>query len=442
MNTKVPNIDYNEAIKSSGLFKKLGFILFALVVYRLGTYIPIPGINSAVLEQIFSQHKDGILGIFDMFSGGALMRMSIFTLGVMPYISASIIMQLMQSSFDGLKALKEQGTIGRKKIQQYTRYLTIVLALFQSYGISNGMLNISDTVDPTLGSVLFFQISSVICMTAGTVFLMWLGEQITENGFGSGISIIIFAGIVANLPFAIFNTFELGRTGALSAIAILMIIALMFILIVVICFVERAQRRLLVQYPKRQVGNKVFGGQSSYLPLKVNVAGVIPAIFASSLLLFPNTISNFSSSSEGILASISFYLGHGKPLYMLAFFSLIVFFAFFYTGVVFNPKEQAENLRNYGGFVLGYRPGEQTAAYLEHVIYRLTFVGAIYLGLIALIPEMLISRLSVPFYLGGTSLLIVVVVAMDFFSQIQTQLYSSQYEKALSKNKVYKSKWL
>jgi preprotein translocase subunit SecY len=279
-------------------------------------------------------------------------------------------------------------------------------------------------------------------MTAGTIFLMWLGEQITENGFGSGISIIIFAGIVANLPFAIFNTFELGRTGALSAIAILLIIALMISLVIVICFVERAQRRLLVQYPKRQVGNKVFGGQSSFLPLKVNIAGVIPAIFASSLLLFPNTISNFSSSSEGILASISFYLGHGKPLYMLFFFSLIVFFAFFYTGVVFNPKEQADNLRNYGGFVLGYRPGEQTANYIEHVVYRLTFVGAIYLGLIALIPEFLIAKLSVPFYLGGTSLLIVVVVAMDFFSQIQTQLFSSQYEKALSKNKVYKSKWL
>ncbi len=442
MNTKAPNIDYSEAIKSSGMFKKLGFVLFAIITYRLGTYIPVPGINSAVLEQIFSQHKDGILGIFDMFSGGALMRMSVFTLGVMPYISASIIMQLMQSSFDSLKALKQQGTIGRKKIQQYTRYLTIVLAIFQSYGISNGILNISDTINPTLGSVTFFQFSSVITMTAGTVFLMWLGEQITENGFGSGISIIIFAGIVANLPFAIFNTFELGRTGALSAISILLIIGLMFSLIIVICFVERAQRRLLVQYPKRQVGNKVFGGQSSYLPLKVNVAGVIPAIFASSLLLFPNTLSNFSSSSEGILASISFYLGHGKPLYMLLFFSLIVFFAFFYTGVVFNPREQADNLRDYGGFVLGYRPGDQTADYLEHVIYRLTFVGAIYLGLIALIPEFLIAKLSVPFYLGGTSLLIVVVVAMDFFSQIQTQLFSSQYEKALSKNKVYKSKWL
>ncbi len=424
MNIKVPNIDYSEAIKSSGLFKKLGFVLFAIAVYRLGTYIPVPGINSAVLEQIFEQHRGGILGIFDMFSGGALMRMSIFTLGVMPYISASIIMTLMQSSFDSLKALKEQGTQGRKKIQQYTRYLTIVLGLFQSYGISNGILNLSDTVDPTLGSVAFFQISAVITMTSGTIFLMWLGEQITENGFGSGISIIIFSGIVANLPFAIFNTFELGRTGALSAIAIISIIFLLLILIVIIVF------------------NKVFGGQSSYLPIKINISGVIPAIFASSLLLFPNTISNFSPESSGFLSSLGFYLSHGKPLYMAFFFGLIVFFAFFYTSIVFNPKEQAENLRNNGGFVLGYRPGEQTAIYLEHVIYRLTFVGAIYLGLIALIPEFLIARLSVPFYLGGTSLLIVVIVAMDFFSQIQTQLFSSQYEKLLSKNKIYKSKWL
>ena len=422
MNTKVPNIDYSEAIKSSGLFKKLGFVLFAVIVYRLGTYVPVPGINSAVLEQIFSQHQNGILGIFDMFSGGALMRMSVFTLGVMPYISASIIMTLMQSSFESLKALKEQGTAGRKKIQQYTRYLTIVLALFQSYGISNGILNLSDTIDPTLGSIGFFQLSAIITMTSGTIFLMWLGEQITEHGFGSGISIIIFAGIVANLPFAIFNTFELGRTGALSAIAII--------------------SRLLVQYPKRQVGNKVFGGQSSYLPIKVNISGVIPAIFASSLLLFPNTISNFSPESTGFLSSLGFYLSHGKPLYMAFFFGLIVFFAFFYTGIVFNPKEQADNLRNNGGFVLGYRPGEQTAQYLEHVIYRLTFVGAVYLGLIALIPEFLIARLSVPFYLGGTSLLIVVVVAMDFFSQIQTHLFTSQYEKILSKNKLYKSKWL
>lgn len=442
MNTKVPNIDYNEAIKNSGLFKKLGFVLFAVPVYRLGTYIPVPGINSAVLEQIFSQHQNGILGIFDMFSGGALMRMSVFTLGVMPYISASIIMTLMQSSFDSLKELKNQGAPGRKKLQQYTRYFTVLLAVFQSYGISNGILNISDNVNPTLGSVAFFQLSAVITMTSGTVFLMWLGEQITEHGFGSGISIIIFAGIIANLPFAIFNTFELGRTGALSAIAIVLIIFLLLSMILFIVFVERGQRRLLVQYPKRQVGNRVFGGQSSYLPIKVNISGVIPAIFASSLLLLPTTLSNFSSGGSGFLTNIGFYLQPGKPLYMFFIFSMIIFFAFFYTGIVFNPKEQADNLRNNGGFLLGYRPGEQTEKHLEHIIYRLTFVGGSYLGIIAIIPELLISNLSVPFYLGGTSLLIVVVVAMDLFSQIQTHLFTSQYEKILSKNKLYKSKWL
>ena len=334
MNTKVPNIDYNEAIKNSGLFRKLGFVLFAVIVYRLGTYVPVPGINSAVLEQIFAQHQNGILGIFDMFSGGALMRMSVFTLGVMPYISASIIMTLMQSSFDSLKELKSQGATGRKKIQQYTRYFTVLLAVFQSYGISNGILNLSDTINPTLGSTAFFQLSAIITMTSGTIFLMWLGEQITEHGFGSGISIIIFAGIVANLPFAIFNTFELGRTGALSAIAIIFIIFLLLALIVVIVYVERGQRRLLVQYPKRQVGNKVFGGQSSYLPIKVNISGVIPAIFASSLLLFPNTISNFSSESTGFLSSLGFYLSHGKPLYMI-FFLVLLYFLLSFIPVLF-----------------------------------------------------------------------------------------------------------
>ena len=305
MNTKVPNIDYSEAIKSSGLFKKLGFVLFAIIVYRLGTYVPVPGINSAVLEQIFSQHQNGILGIFDMFSGGALMRMSVFTLGVMPYISASIIMTLMQSSFDSLKALKEQGTTGRKKIQQYTRYLTIVLALFQSYGISNGILNLSDTVDPTLGSIGFFQLSAIITMTSGTIFLMWLGEQSTEHGFGSGISIIIFAGIVANLPFAIFNTFELGRTGAVSTFMILAIFVLLILTILFVVFMERALRKILINYPKRQMGNKMYGGESSHLPLKINQAGVIPAIFASALLLLPVTFSNFSFSNNETLAPFS-----------------------------------------------------------------------------------------------------------------------------------------
>ena len=442
MNTKVPSIDYNEAIKNSGLFKKLGFVLFAILIYRFGTFIPVPGVNSAVLDQIFSQHQGGILGIFDMFTGGALMRFSIFTLGVMPYISASIIMTLLQTSFDHLKALKEQGAQGRKKIQEYTRYFTVLLAILQSYGISNGILNMSDSVDPILGNAFFFQISAIITMTSGTIFLVWLGDQITENGLGSGISVIIFAGIVANLPFAVINFFDLGRTGVLSSISIVFVLIVLTILIVGIVFIERAQRRLLVQYPKRQIGNKVFGGQSSYLPIKVNISGVIPAIFASSILLLPNTISNFSSDGTGFLSDIGFYFQHGKPLYMIFFFSFIIFFAFFYTGIVFNPKEQAENLRNNGGFIMGYRPGEQTEKHLEHVIYRLTFVGGVYLGVVALFPEFLISRMSIPFYLGGTSLLIVVVVAMDIFSQIQTLLFTSQYEKILSKNKTYKSKWL
>lgn len=442
MNVKVPQIDYNEAIKSSGLLKKLLFVLFALLVYRFGTFIPVPGVNSAVLEQIFSQHQGGILGIFDMFTGGALMRFSIFALGVMPYISASIIMTLLQTSFEHLKSLKEQGAQGRKKIQEYTRYFTVLLAVLQSYGISNGILNLSDDINPILGNVFFFQLSAIICMTSGTIFLVWLGDQISENGLGSGISVLIFAGIVANLPFAVVNFFDLGRTGAISSITIVFILFVLIFLIVGIVFVERSQRRLLVQYPKRQVGNKVFGGQSSYLPIKLNISGVIPAIFASSLLLLPTTLSNLSSNNSGILYDIGFYFQHGKPLYMIFLFSMIIFFAFFYTGIVFNPKEQAENLRNNGGFLMGYRPGEQTENYLKHVIYRLTFVGGMYLGLVAIFPEFLISRFSIPFYLGGTSLLIVVVVAMDFFSQIQQTLFTSQYENLLKKNKLYKSKWL
>ena len=442
MNVKVPQIDYNDAIKGSGLLNKLFFVLFALLVYRFGSFIPVPGINSAVLDQIFSQHQGGILGIFDMFTGGALMRFSIFALGVMPYISSSIIMTLLQTSFEHLKSLKEQGVQGRKKIQEYTRYFTVLLAILQSYGISNGILNLSGDINPILGNVFFFQISSIICMTSGTMFLVWLGDQITENGIGSGISVLIFAGIVANLPFAVINFFDLGRTGAISAITVVLILFVLVFLIVGIVFVERAQRRLLVQYPKRQVGNKVFGGQSSYLPIKLNISGVIPAIFASSLLLLPTTLSNLSVNNTGILSDIGFYFQHGKPLYMIFLFSMIIFFAFFYTGIVFNPKEQAENLRNNGGFLMGYRPGEQTENHLNHVIYRLTFVGGTYLGIVALFPEFLISRFSIPFYLGGTSLLIVVVVAMDFFSQIQQLLFTSQYEKVLSKNKLYKSKWL
>ena len=429
----------SESSQKNDLRNRILFTIFILAIYRLGTFVPLPGIDPEQLQVMMDSNQKGLLGMFNVFAGGAVSRMAIFALGIMPYISSSIIIQLLTGVTEYFKNLKAQGEIGRQKITQITRYGTVLLATVQGYGLAVGLESSADLV---INPGAFFKISTVTTIVAGTIFLMWLGEQITENGFGSGISIIIFSGIVANLPFAIFNTFELGRTGALSAIGIVSIIFLLLILIVIIVFIERAQRRLLVQYPKRQVGNKVFGGQSSYFPIKLNISGVIPAIFASSLLLFPNTISNFSPESSGFLSSLGFYLSHGKPLYMAFFFGLIVFFAFFYTSIVFNPKEQAENLRNNGGFVLGYRPGEQTAAYLEHVIFRLTFVGAIYLGLIALIPEFLIARLSVPFYLGGTSLLIVVIVAMDFFSQIQTQLFSSQYEKLLSKNKVYKSKWL
>jgi len=425
--------------QNNDLRNRIIFTIFILAVYRFGTFVPLPGIDPDQLKIMMEGNQKGLLGMFNVFAGGAVSRMAIFALGIMPYISSSIIVQLLTGVSDYFKNLKSQGTIGRQKITQITRYGTVLLATIQGYGLSVGLESSENLV---INPGIFFKVTTVTTIVAGTIFLMWLGEQITQRGIGNGISLIIFAGIVAEIPRALASTFELGRTGALSAIAIISIIFLLLILIVIIVFIERAQRRLLVQYPKRQVGNKVFGGQSSYLPIKINISGVIPAIFASSLLLFPNTISNFSPESSGFLSSLGFYLSHGKPLYMAFFFGLIVFFAFFYTSIVFNPKEQAENLRNNGGFVLGYRPGEQTATYLEHVIYRLTFVGAIYLGLIALIPEFLIARLSVPFYLGGTSLLIVVIVAMDFFSQIQTQLFSSQYEKLLSKNKIYKSKWL
>ena len=443
MNVKVPQIDYNEAIKSSGLLKKLLFVLFALLIYRFGTFIPVPGVNSAVLEQIFSQHQGGILGIFDMFTGGALMRFSIFALGVMPYISASIIMTLLQTSFEHLKSLKEQGAQGRKKIQEYTRYFTVLLALLQSYGISNGILNLSDDINPILGNVFFFQLSAIICMTSGTIFLVWLGDQISENGLGSGISVLIFAGIVANLPFAVVNFFDLGRTGAISSITIVFILFVLIFLIIGIVFVERSQRRLLVQYPKRQVGNKVFGGQSSYLPIKLNISGVIPAIFASSLLLLPTTLSNLSSNNSGILYDIGFYFQHGKPLYMIFLFSMIIFFAFFYTAIVFNPKETADNLKKYGGFVPGIRPGENTANYLDYVLTRLTVVGAIYLSAVCLLPELLIAKYKVPFYFGGTSLLIVVSVTMDTVQQIQSYLIAHQYEGLIKKSSLRnKRRWL
>jgi len=432
------NMNFGALGKATELRNRLLFTLGALIVFRLGTFLPIPGINPLALQQFFEQQSSGILGVFDTFSGGALGRMGIFALGVMPYISASIIMTLMQSSIPALKSLKEQGSKGRRQIIQYSRYLTVLIAALQGYGVAVGL----ESMQTNYGNIvinpgLFFKMTTVVTLVGGTVFLMWLGEQISSRGVGNGISLIITAGIVANLPNAVVSTLQLGRTGELSIAFILTILILILGLIIFIVFVEKAQRRLLVQYPKRQVGNKVYGGQSSHLPLKINTAGVIPVIFASSILLLPNTMSGFGAgSSNEIFLMISSYLGRGQPLYMLFFAFMIIFFAFFYTGIVFNPDEQAENLRKYGGFIPGIRPGENTSAYIDYVLTRLTTVGAIYLTLVALMPEYLISKTSIPFYLGGTSLLIVVVVMIDFIAQVQSHLFQHQYEGLLKKTKL------
>ncbi len=432
------NMNFGAIGKASELRNRLLFTLGVLIVFRLGTFLPIPGINPVALQQFFEQQSSGILGVFDTFSGGALRRMGIFALGVMPYISSSIIMTLMQASIPHLKALKEQGTKGRRKLIQYSRYLTVLISALQGYGVAIGL----ESMQTAYGNIviepgIFFKITTIITLVGGTIFLMWLGEQISSRGVGNGISLIITAGIVANLPSAVVSTLQLGRTGELSVAFILTILILILALVVFIVFVEKAQRRLIVQYPKRQVGNKIYGGQSSHLPLKINTAGVIPVIFASSILLLPNTMSAFGAgSSNEIFLMISSYLGRGQPLYMLFFASMIMFFAFFYTGIVFNPDEQAENLRKYGGFIPGIRPGENTSIYIDYVLTRLTTVGAIYLTLVALMPEFLISKTSIPFYLGGTSLLIVVVVMIDFITQVQSHLFQHQYEGLLKKTKL------
>jgi len=432
------NLNFGALGKATELRNRLLFTLVALIIFRLGTFLPIPGINPLALQQFFEQQSSGILGIFDTFSGGALGRMGIFALGVMPYISASIIITLMQSSIPHLKSLKQQGSKGRRQLIQYTRYITVIISALQAYGVSIGL----ESMQTSYGNIvidpgLFFKITTVITLVGGTVFLMWLGEQITSRGIGNGISLIITAGIVANLPRAFVSTLQLGRTGELSVAFLLTILILILALIIFIVFVEKAQRRLLVQYPKRQVGNKVYGGQSSHLPLKINTAGVIPVIFASSLLLLPNTMSGFGAgSSSDIFLMITSYLGRGQPLYLALFAFMIIFFAFFYTSIVFNPDEQAETLRKYGGFIPGIRPGENTSIYIDYVLTRLTIVGSIYLTLVALLPEFLISKTSIPFYLGGTSLLIVVVVMIDFISQIQSHLFQHQYEGLLKKTKL------
>ncbi|MGY8935547.1 MAG: preprotein translocase subunit SecY [Alphaproteobacteria bacterium] len=432
------NFNFGAFSKAEELKKRIWFTLGALVIYRLGTYIPLPGIDPVVLNEIFSQQMGGILGMLDMFAGGALGRMTIFALNIMPYISASIIMQLMTAVSPKLEALKKEGESGRKKINQYTRYGTVLLATVQGYGISVGLEGMSGSIgSAVIDPGYFFRATTVISLVGGTIFLMWLGEQITQRGVGNGISLIIFAGIVANLPSALVSTLELGRTGAISTILIIFLILMSVAVIAFIVFVERAQRRLVVQYPKRQMGNKIFGGESSHLPLKLNTAGVIPPIFASSILLMPLTIAGFSGGQgPEWLTTMSAMMGRGQPLYMGMYIGMIVFFAFFYTAIVFNPEETADNLKKNGGFIPGIRPGKNTADYLDHVLTRLTVAGAAYLSIVCILPEILISQYAVPFYFGGTSLLIVVSVTMDTVAQIHSHLLAHQYEGLIKKSKL------
>ena len=427
---------FGALAKADELKKRLLFTLGALIIYRLGTYVPLPGINPGALSDVFSQQSSGILGMFDMFSGGALGRMTIFALNIMPYITASIIMQLMTAIVPTLEALKKDGESGRKQINQYTRYLTVLLATVQGYGIAVGLESASGVVsDPGM----FFRVTTVVTLVGGTLFLMWLGEQITSRGVGNGISLIIFSGIVAELPTALAGTLELGRTGALSVLLILALFVMAAAVIAFIVFIERSVRKIVVQYPKRQHGNKVFGGDQSFLPLKINVPGVIPPIFASSLLLMPVSIINLSGGQDGgaeWLVTLNALLGRGQPLYLAIYIGLIVFFAFFYTAIVFNPEDTAENLRKYGGYIPGIRPGKTTADYLDSILTRLTVLGAAYLAAVCILPEILISQYAVPFYFGGTSLLIVVTVTLDTVGQVQSHLLAHQYEGLVKKSRI------
>ena len=420
---------------SSDLRNRIFFTIIILSIYRLGTYVPLSGIDPFALQEVMASSQKGLMGMFNVFSGGAVKRMAIFALGIMPYISASIIVQLLTGVSDYFKNLKEQGETGRKKITQITRYGTVFIAAMQGYGVSVGLENAGNLV---LTPGIYFKLMTTISLVAGTTFLMWLGEQITSRGIGNGISLIIFSGIVAEIPRALGSTFELGRTGALSPIMIISIFILIIITVMFIVFVERAMRKILINYPKKQVGNKIYGGESSHLPLKINTAGVIPAIFASALLLLPITFSNFGLSESDFFINFASLFSQGKPLYMLLYASGIIFFSFFYTSIVFNPKETAENLRQYGGYVPGIRPGERTAVYIENILMKLTTIGACYLTLVCLMPEFLIAKYPIPFYLGGTSVLIVVVVAMDTVTQVQTRLMSSQYESLIKKAKFSK----
>jgi len=432
------NINFKAFSKAEDLKKRLWFTLGVLIVFRLGTYIPLPGINPAVMAEFARSHGGGIFGMVDMFSGGALSRMSIMALNIMPYISASIIVQLMTAISPQFEALKKEGESGRRKLNQYTRYLTVLIAVLQSYGAAVGLESLqgmagSAVVDPGI----FFRLTTVITIVGATLFLMWLGEQITARGIGNGISLIIFAGIVANLPSSIVNALELGRTGALSYIFILFIIIFSVGMIAFIVFMERAQRRIFIQYPKRQVGNKMYGGDSSHLPIKLNSTGVIPPIFASSLILLPVSLAQFSAGHgpEWVQWAVGL-LHHGSFVYLSLYLFLIVFFAFFYTSIVFNPQETAENLKKAGGFIPGYRPGANTANYLDYVITRLTVAGAAYLAFVCAVPEFFYAAYSLPFYLGGTTFLIAVSVPMDTVSQIQSHLLAGQYAGLLKKTRL------
>ena len=430
------NLNFGAFAKATDLQKRLLFTLGALIVYRLGTYIPIPGVNPAAFAQAFEGQSQGILGMFNMFSGGAVERMAVFALNVMPYISASIIVQLLQTVYPPWEKLKKEGgEAGRKQLNQYTRYLTVFLALAQSFGIAVGLQGVADNPGP------FFIMTTVTTLTGGTMLLMWLGEQVTSRGVGNGVSLIIFAGIVAVLPGTLVRMLSLAREGQISAMSLVMIAAISIAAIVFIVFMERAQRRLLIQYPKRQQGARMVGGETSFLPLKINTAGVIPPIFASSLLLLPATVAQFTANANlpdwmGWLPAMTGQLQHGQPLFMLLYGAMIIFFTFFYTSIVFNPEETAENLRKYGGFLPGIRPGKRTADYLDYVLTRLTVIGAAYITLVCLLPEWFIAKYGGGLQVGGTSILIVVSVTMDTVAQIQSHLLSHQYEGLIKKAKL------
>lgn len=432
------NANWGALAKATELKKRLLFVMGALLVYRLGTYIPVPGIDPFVWNDIFTQKGGGILDMFNMFSGGALSRMTIFALNIMPYISAAIIMQLATSMSPSLEALKKEGEIGRQKINQYTRYLTVLLATIQAWGLAVGLENMQGASgSAVINPGLFFRVTTVITIVGGTVFLMWLGEQITARGVGNGISLIIYAGIVAELPRALASTLELGRQGQFNFLELLFLAVMVIGVIAFIVFMERAQRRVVVQYPKRQAGRQMMGGETSHIPLKLNTSGVIPPIFASSLLLLPLTIVGFSGAEGGdFTAAIARYLQHGQPIYMLLYGGLIAFFCFFYTAIVFNPEENAETLRKYGGFIPGIRPGKATAEYLDHILTRITVIGAAYLVFVCLLPEFLIAEYNMPFYFGGTSLLIVVTVTLDTVAQIHSHLIAHQYEGLMKKARL------